>query len=115
MIGAMVTWHGQDYELKEVLPHDGHFVWDPVFAMWGGTYTFRLPGEGYRDWEQGGIWVPGEPTETEKEAIVLPLSKSDLKYDVGGTYTRQDVKVYVQCPGGGFRVYFARRIEEGNS
>ena len=75
MIGATVTWHGQDYELKEVLPHDGYFVWDPVFAMWSGTYTFRLPGEGYRDWEQGGIWVPGELTETEIEAIIRPTSQ----------------------------------------
>ena len=115
MIGATVSWHGQNYEIKDILPYDGWFDWSSLFAMWGGTYTFRLPGEGYRDWEQGGIWVPGEPTETEIEAIILPLSKSDLKYDVGGTYTRQDVKVYVQTPDAGFRVYFARRIEEGNS
>jgi hypothetical protein len=115
MIGATVSWHGQNYEIKDILPYDGWFDWSSLFSAWGGEYAFTRQTDGYHDPDQGGIWVPGEPTETEIEAIILPLSKSDLKYDVGGSYTRQDVKVYVQCPGGGFRVYFARRIKEGNS
>ena len=113
MIGAKVAWQGQDYEIKEVLPYDGIFDWSSLFASWGQKYTFAEPGDGYRDPEQGGIWVPGEPVVEEKEAIILPLSKSDLKYDVGGTYSRQDVKVYIQQPDGGFRIYFARRFGEG--
>ncbi len=113
MIGSTVTWHGRDYKIAEDLPYDGWFDWAALFASWGGEFMFSVPGEGYHDWTQGGIWVPGPGSSETKEAIILPLSKSDLRYDVGGTYSRQDVKVYLQCPDGGFKIYFARRIEEG--
>jgi len=114
MIGATVSWQGRDYKIAEDLPYDGWFDWSSIFSSWGGEYAFTTQGEGYHDWNQGGIWVPGKEITKTKDAIILPLSKSDLKYDVGGTYTRQDVKVYLQCPDGGFRIYFARRIEEGS-
>ncbi len=51
--------------------------------------------EGYRDPDQGGIWVPGTIKETElKNAAVVPLSNDDLKFDEGGTYNTEDRKLY---------------------
>ena len=50
--------------------------------------------EGYYDWEQGGIWVPGGEEEIEIEGAVVPLSNEDLQFDEGGTYNFEDRKLY---------------------
>lgn len=51
--------------------------------------------DGYTDYEQGGIYVPGtiEKVLIENGAIV-PLSTQDLEYGEGGTYTKEDRKLY---------------------
>ncbi|WP_333638208.1 hypothetical protein [Tissierella praeacuta] len=51
--------------------------------------------EGYRDPNQGGIWVPGKIEEILIEnGAVVPLSNEDLKFDEGGTYGVEDRKLY---------------------
>lgn len=112
MIGATVSWGGKEFLIKDILPYDGWFDWEPIFSIWGLPYTFTKPGEGYYDMEHGGIWVPGTPIEINSIAIILPLSPEDLKYDIGGFYTRQDIKIYIKCPEGGFKIYLATRIGE---
>lgn len=112
MIGTKVTWKGKEFEVTDVLPYDEWFNWDPVFTQWEQPYTFLKPGSGYYDMENGGIWVPGNPTVINKNAIILPMTPEDLKYDVGGSYTLQDIKIYIRCEDVGFRVYYARRIGE---
>lgn len=56
-------------------------------------------GEGYYDYSQGGIWVPGEEERIETRGAVLPLSTRELneqlQYGEGGAYTRGDRKVYI--------------------
>jgi hypothetical protein len=114
MIGANLSWGGKTFEITGVLPYDGWFNWDAVFSSWELPYSFSKPGkEGYHDMENGGVWVPGEPTIETKNAVILPLTPKDLKYDLGGSYTRQDVKIYIKCPDNGFRIYLATRISEG--
>lgn len=60
-----------------------------------GTTIAVKETEGYYDMENGGVWVDGE-----KESIVLdpvaivPLSKDDLKFDGGGTYSDDNRKLY---------------------
>lgn len=52
-------------------------------------------GEGYNDWNNGGVWVEGEIEETLiPNGAVLPLSKDELEYDEGGTYNQEDRKMY---------------------
>lgn len=112
MIGAKVTWGGKEFEIKDVLSYEGWFNWDSVFSSWELPYTFTKPSEGYHDMENGGVWVPGEPVVIEQTAIILPLTPKDLKYDIGGSYTRQDIKIYIKSVDGGFTIYFAARIGE---
>lgn len=52
--------------------------------------------EGYRDPDQGGIWIPGTTKEIEIKGVaaVVPLSNEDLKFDEGGTYSIEDRKLY---------------------
>ena len=51
--------------------------------------------DGYRDYENGGIWVGGTMEEILiEDGAVIPLSNDDLKLDEGGTYTIQDKKLY---------------------
>lgn len=53
----------------------------------------ELPG--YRDANQGGIYVPGRVEEILiEDGAVVPLSNNDLKLDEGGTYTTEDKKLY---------------------
>lgn len=96
-------------------------------------------GEGYYDYSQGGIWVPGEEERIETRGAVLPLSTRELneqlQYNEGGAYTRADRKVYTHQAlelgetlehkglrytvaemvpyadlAGGLNVYFVRRV-----
>lgn len=41
-----------------------------------------------------GLWVDGTPIEVSFKGAILPLSQDDLQYNDGGTYTRNDRKVY---------------------
>lgn len=47
---------------------------------------------GYRDYENGGVWVDGEVEWVEIDAAVLPLGK-ELIFDNSG-YTTDDKKLY---------------------
>lgn len=55
-------------------------------------------GEGYYDYSQGGVWVPGAEERIETRGAVLPLSRRELseqlQYGDGGAYTRADRKIY---------------------
>ena len=91
--------------------------------------------EGYYDYENGGVWVPGEEQRIEFRGAVLPLNKNQLQYNEGGAYTRKDRQVYVHVElaegetiehqgnkytvaekgdyadlASGLRVYFVRRV-----
>lgn len=113
MIGSTVTFNGLDYKIQSQVSYKGWFNWDSVFrSPWIKKYLFTTYTDGYYDMEHGGVWVPGGTETVEKEAIILPLSSEDLKYDTGGTYTREDIKIYVKYPDGGFEIYYARRINE---
>lgn len=49
--------------------------------------------EGYYD--DAGDWVsPSVLTPESRFGVILPLSEDDLKYDIGGTYSTQDRKLY---------------------
>lgn len=54
--------------------------------------------EGYYDYSQGGVWVPGAEERIETRGAVLPLSTRELneqlQYGEGGAYNRSDRKVY---------------------
>ena len=41
-----------------------------------------------------GVWVPGEETEVEASAAVVPLSNDELLHEEGGRYTADDRKMY---------------------
>lgn len=64
------------------------------------TITVIIPGEPYRDWEDGGTWKEGPPTEEEKQAAVFQMGvkglSTQLQYGEGGTYSISDIKVYIQ-------------------
>lgn len=49
---------------------------------------------GHYDYNAGGVWVPGATTWVEFSGAVVPLSRDDLKYDDGGTYSADDRKLY---------------------
>lgn len=50
---------------------------------------------GYRDPNNGGKWVPGIIEEILiVDGAVVPLSNSDLNLDEGGTYNKEDRKLY---------------------
>ena len=50
--------------------------------------------DGYRDHENGGIYVPGTTEEILIDGAVVPLSNEDLNFDEGGTYASEDRKLY---------------------
>ena len=56
--------------------------------------TIKKYEEGYHDYENGGVWVKGEPIIIGIEGAVVPLSNSDFNYDEGGTYSSEDRKIY---------------------
>ena len=108
-----------------------------VFEEFKTTFTAIEFGEGHYDYEQGGVWVPGGETEHELIGIITPLTNDDIRFEEGGTYTRQDIKIHYQGILGigweieyrgrrykileeklydehtGFNEYYARRLEEG--
>jgi len=49
---------------------------------------------GHFDYSQGGIWIEDSEPKVPFEGRIMPLNQDDLKYDSGGTYTRQDRKLY---------------------
>lgn len=60
-------------------------------------YTKSLPKlktveEGYRDYENGGVWIEGNVTFKEFQGAVLPLGE-DLVID-NAAYTTDDKKLY---------------------
>ena len=57
------------------------------------TFILKETG-GYRDPDQGGTWISGKAEEVELEGAVVPLSNDDLNFDEGGTYSREDRKLY---------------------
>lgn len=50
--------------------------------------------DGYRDYDNGGIWVEGETVFESFQGAIMGLSYQDLKYDAGGAYTIDDRKLY---------------------
>lgn len=68
---------------------------DLVESFSTGVIEVILKTEGYYDMNNGGEWVDGasKKIRLEKDAIV-PLSNDDLKFDVGGTYTHDNRKLY---------------------
>lgn len=62
--------------------------------------TIMVPGERYRDWEDGGTWKEGPPQEVEKHAAIFQMGvnglSSKLQYGEGGTYSISDIKIYIQ-------------------
>lgn len=56
--------------------------------------TIKRYSEGYYDYKKGGKWVEGEEEIIDLEGAVLPLSNADLNYDEGGTYSKEDRKLY---------------------
>jgi len=111
---------------------------DTVFAKFKTEFTAIEFGEGHYDYEQGGIWVPGDEIEHEVTGIITPLTNDDVRFEEGGTYTRQDIKIHYQGELGigweveyrdrrykileeklydehaDFNEYYARRLEEEN-
>ncbi|WP_406945758.1 hypothetical protein ACJA3J_05780 [Halobacillus sp. SY10] len=75
------------------------FYFDEVFAAFGVSFDAIKKSEGYRDYSNGGQWVPGAdlPPET-MEGIIVPLSNDDLRFDTQGRYTEKDRKIYLQHP-----------------
>lgn len=62
--------------------------------------TVLVPGEGHRDWDNGGEWKEESPQEQQEMAAVFPIgqnrtSESRLQYGEGGTYSISDIKVYI--------------------
>ncbi|WP_425447743.1 hypothetical protein [Dethiothermospora halolimnae] len=51
--------------------------------------------DGYRDWDNGGVWVEGGKRPVEVQGAIVPLNTEDLKFDDGGTYTTDDRKLYI--------------------
>jgi hypothetical protein len=60
----------------------------------------QVPGEGYRDWDDGGTWKEGTPQEIERQAAVFQMGvkglSTKIQYGEGGKYDISDIKVYIQ-------------------
>lgn len=69
-----------------------------VFERFQTSFQVLVPGSGTRDWDNAGAWVPGETTEESYEGIIIPFTTDTLAYQEGGTYTNEDIKVYVRPP-----------------
>ena len=112
-------------------------TFNTVFNNFKTEFTAIDFEEGYYDYEQGGEWVEGEEITHEVTGIITPLTNDDTRFEEGGTYTRQDIKIHYQGTLGigweidyrdrrykileekiydehtGFNEYYARRLEEG--
>ena len=62
----------------------------PRFTTETMSYT-NLTGGSYNS---NGKFVPGTSNTITFNGTLLPLTDTDLKYDIGGTYTSQDYKLY---------------------
>lgn len=75
-----------------------HFDFAEVFGEWGTNFV-RLPkGEGYRDYSDGGKWKQSPGSPVTMQGIIAPMSFEELQLETGGTYTRDDRKIYVRLP-----------------
>lgn len=69
------------------------FNFKRLIKKYGKTLPqLKVVGEGYTDYENGGIWVEGEIIYEEFEGAVLPLGE-DMIID-NGAYTTDDKKLY---------------------
>lgn len=50
--------------------------------------------DGYTDYSQGGVWIPGTIERILIDGAVVPLSKQELEYGEGGSYSIEDRKLY---------------------
>ncbi|AFC32139.1 hypothetical protein PM3016_5439 [Paenibacillus mucilaginosus 3016] len=75
-----------------------HFDFAEVFGEWGKKFHRFPKGGGYYDYANGGKWVPGYGAPVEMEGIIVPMSFEELQLETGGTYTRDDRKIYVRLP-----------------
>lgn len=74
------------------------FNFQNLIEQYSSDISIIRQGEGYYDYNQGGIWVPGAEQRIEIRGAVIPLSTRELneqlQYGEGGAYTRGDRKVY---------------------
>ena len=54
------------------------------------TYATNTGGS----YDNNGQWSPGSTVTTTFNGVILPLNEKDLNFDLGGTYTRSDYKLY---------------------
>lgn len=75
------------------------FDFRDLIEQYSSDITIIRQTVGYYDYENGGIWVPGEEERIEARGAVIPLSRRELseqlQYGEGGAYTREDRKVYI--------------------
>lgn len=50
--------------------------------------------DGYYDYENGGVYVPGNEEQLLIGAAVMPISRDDLRLEENGTYSTEDRKMY---------------------
>ena len=69
---------------------------DMSFAsrVWGSLQTFAVPTDGGY-YNEKGRWVSEGRQDVSAIATILPLSATDLQFYEGGTYSTEDVKVFV--------------------
>lgn len=64
------------------------------------TITIYISEEGKRDWDDGGTWKEGPPTEKEVQAAVFRIGikglSTQIQYGEGGKYDISDIKLYIQ-------------------
>lgn len=75
------------------------FDFSGLFATYSVPFS-RIPkSPGSRDYSKGGQWVEGMPSDpVQMTGIIVPITNDDLRFDAGGTYTKQDKKIYVMKP-----------------
>lgn len=75
------------------------YEFQEIFAEHNIAFTYKKYVPGYRDYSKGGQYVEADHgPEQEASGILLPLSNDDLRYDTSGTYSREDMKVFVRFP-----------------
>lgn len=74
------------------------FDFQNIIEQYSSDIFIICEAEGYYDYGNGGIWMPGEREEIKIRGAVLPLSNRELneqlQYGEGGGYTRSDRKIY---------------------
>lgn len=56
------------------------------------TWTYTNYSDG--DYDTNGEYQPGNPNTISFNAVQMPLSNDDIKYDSSGTYTSESQKLY---------------------